>query len=136
MIDELMAIQQARQLRIEDLLATCSRWTAEAVGTARRWIRGGIEEVIVGGGGVRNRSIMSHLAQVFHPVPVMTFDSLGWDSKALEAVAFAVMAYQTVTDQCANVPSVTGASHPVLLGCIVPNGPGWQRRFRAVRRRR
>jgi anhydro-N-acetylmuramic acid kinase len=128
-IDELLAVQRRGQLSIEDLLATCSRWTAEAVGTARRWIRGGIDEVIVGGGGVRNRAIMAHLAQVFHPVPISTFDSLGWDSKAFEAVAFAVLAYQTVMDQCGNVPSVTGASHPVLLGCIVPNGPRWQRRF-------
>ena len=135
-IEELLSIQRRGQLSIEDLLATCSRWTAEAVGTARRWIRGAIDEVIVGGGGVRNRAIMAHLAQVFHPVPVATFDSLGWDSKAFEAVAFAVLAYQTVMDQCGNVPSVTGASHPALLGCIVPNGPGWQRRFRHGARRR
>jgi anhydro-N-acetylmuramic acid kinase len=135
MIDDLLAIQQARQLSIEDLLATCSRWTAEAVGTARRWIGGEIDEVIVGGGGVRNRAIMTHVTQVFHPVPVTTFDSLGWDSKAFEAVAFAVLAYQTVMGQCGNVPAVTGASHPTLLGCIVPSGPGWQRRFRLGRHR-
>ncbi len=134
MIDDLLATQQARQLSIEDLLATCSRWTAEAVGTARRWIRGEIDDVIVGGGGVKNRAIMGHLAEVFHPVPVTTFDSLGWDSKAFEAVAFAVLAYQTVTEQWGNVPSVTGAAHPALLGCIVPNGPGWSQRLLARHR--
>jgi anhydro-N-acetylmuramic acid kinase len=136
MIEELLATQQARQLAIENLLATCSRWTAEAVGTARRWIRGGIDEVLVGGGGVRNRAIMNHLAEVFSPVPVRPFDALGWDSKAFEAVAFAVLAYRTVTEQWGNVPSVTGASHQALLGCIVPNGPGWLQRFHPTRRRR
>ena len=130
MVEELLAIQEARQLSIETLLATCSRWTAESVGTARRWIQGGIDEVIVGGGGVRNRAIMAHLADVFSPAPVITFDALGWDSKAFEAVAFAILAYQTVMDQCGNVPAVTGASHPALLGCIVPGGPGWMRRLK------
>jgi anhydro-N-acetylmuramic acid kinase len=134
MLDELVAMQQAQQLSVEDLLATCSRWTAEAVGTARRWIRGGVEEVIVGGGGVRNRAIMQHLAEVFAPATVSPCESHGWDSKALEAVAFAVLAYQTATEQCGNVPSVTGAAHPSLLGCIVPSGPGWLERLRSHHR--
>ena len=136
MLDELTVLQQAQQLTIEDLLATCSRWTAEAVGTARRWIHGAIDEVVVGGGGVRNRAVMRHLAEVFTPIPVSTFESHGWDSKALEAVAFAVLAYQTATEQCGNVPSVTGASHPSMLGCIVPNGPGWLARLRSLHGRK
>lgn len=136
MLDELLVMQQAQQLPIEDLLATCSRWTAEAVGSARRWIRGGIDEVIVGGGGVKNAAIMQHLADVFAPVPVSAYEAHGWDSKALEAVAFAVLAYQTAMEQCGNVPSVTGAAHPALLGCIVPSGPGWLARLRPPRRRK
>ncbi|MCP9464861.1 MAG: anhydro-N-acetylmuramic acid kinase [Nitrospira sp.] len=130
MIEGLTAMPQAQRLTIEDLLATCSRWTAEAVGTVRRWIAGGIDEVMVGGGGVRNRALMHHLTEVFAPAPVVPFESYGWDSKAFEAVAFAVLAYQTATDQYGNVPSVTGAAHPVLLGCIVPAGPGWIKRLR------
>jgi anhydro-N-acetylmuramic acid kinase len=126
LIEELIAIQQQRSLSIEDLLATCSMWTAKAVGTSRRWISDEIDEVVVGGGGVRNRAIMSHLATVFAPVPVTTFEALGWDSKVFEAVAFALLAYQTVTGQWGNIPSVTGANHPVLLGTIVPNGPRWR----------
>lgn len=131
MIEALFALQQDRKLETEDLLATCSRWTAEAVGTARRWIRGEIDDVIVGGGGVRNRAIMGHLADVFSPVAVTTFESHGWDSKALEAVAFAILAYQTAMGQCGNVPAVTGADHPALLGCIVPSGPGWLSKLRS-----
>jgi anhydro-N-acetylmuramic acid kinase len=126
LIEELIAIQQQRSLSIEDLLATCCMWTAKAIGTSRRWISGEIDEVVVGGGGVRNRMIMSHIATVFAPVPVTTFESLGWDSKVFEAVAFGILAYQTVTGQWGNIPSVTGARHPVLLGTIVPNGPRWR----------
>jgi len=131
LVDELIAMQQQQKLSLEDLLATCSMWTAKAVGTARRWIKGEVDEVVVGGGGVRNRAIMSHLSSVFSPVPVTTFDALGWNSKAFEAVAFALLAYQTAKGQCGNLPAVTGATHPVLLGAIVPAGPHWVNQFRA-----
>lgn len=111
-----------RRLSLEDLLATCSLFTAMTVGGARRWLKGDIDEVLVGGGGARNCTLMEDLAAVFHPVPVKRFEDLGWDSKAFEAVAFAVLAYQTIHGRCSNVPTVTGASHPVILGKIVPGG--------------
>ncbi len=106
-------------------------WTAKAVGTARRWIKSPIDEVVIGGGGVRNRAVMDNLAAVFAPIPVTTFDALGWESKAFEAVAFALLAYQTMTGQGGNIPAVTGATHQVLLGAIVPAGPGWAKHFRS-----
>jgi len=67
---------------------------------------------------------------VFAPTPVTTFDALGWESKAFEAVAFALLAYQTMMGQSGNIPAVTGATHPVLLGAIVPAGPRWAKHFR------
>ena len=131
LIDDLLSIQQQQGLPLEDVLATCSMWTAKAVGTARRWIKGPIDEVVVGGGGVRNRAVMESLAAVFAPIPVTTFDALGWESKAFEAVAFALLAYRTMTGQWGNIPAVTGATHPVLLGAIVPAGQHWAKHFRA-----
>ena len=108
LIDELLVVQQQLGLSMEDLLATCSMWTAKAVGTARRWVKGPIEEIVVGGGGVRNRAIMDNMAAVFAPIPVTTFDALGWESKAFQAVAFALLAYQTMMGQSGNIPAVTG----------------------------
>ncbi|HYL80525.1 MAG TPA: anhydro-N-acetylmuramic acid kinase [Candidatus Acidoferrum sp.] len=112
--------KRRRRLTTEDLLATCSRFTALAVGAARRWLQGPIDEVIVGGGGARNRTLLHDLAEVFTPAPVRVYDEIGWDSKAFEAVAFAVLAYQTLHGEPANVPAATGASHAVVLGAIVP----------------
>lgn len=122
--------QRRHSLSSRDLLATCTRWTAEAVGSARRWLPGPIDEVIVGGGGIYNKTLMAHLTEVFGPAKVLTFDDVGWPSKAFEAIAFAVLAYHTITGQFGNVPSVTGATKSVLLGTIVPGDRRWFSRFR------
>lgn len=116
----LLAKKRKAGLSTEDLLATCAAWTAEAIGSSRRWVTGDIDEVIVGGGGVYNRAVMRSLRQVFTPVPVSTFDDCGWSSKAFEATAFALLAFDTYQGRCTNVPQVTGARHPVCLGTLVP----------------
>jgi anhydro-N-acetylmuramic acid kinase len=119
-VAQILAIQRRRKLADRDVMATCARFTAECIGTARRWLPGEIDEVIAGGGGVQNRAVMGHLAQVLAPARVRTFDAVGWSSKAFEAVAFAVLAYQTVHGRPNNVPSVTGARRAVVLGHIAP----------------
>jgi anhydro-N-acetylmuramic acid kinase len=116
-----------RSMRREDLLATASRFTAVSVGLARQWLPGHVEEVVVAGGGAHNRKVMADLAAVFDPTPVKRLDDLGWDSRAFEAIAFALFAYQTMNGVCTNVPSVTGASHPVVLGQITPGQAAWTR---------
>jgi anhydro-N-acetylmuramic acid kinase len=119
-------LRAGRQRRIPtaDLLATCTLFTALAVASACRWVKGPVDEVIVGGGGVRNRTLMGDLAAAFEPAPVRTFDEVGWDSKAFEAVAFAVLAYQTIHGEPANVPAATGARRLVVLGGIIPGKEG------------
>jgi anhydro-N-acetylmuramic acid kinase len=133
-VRRLLMKQRKASLSTEDLLATCAAWTAEAIGSARRWLSGEVEEVIVGGGGASNRAVMGSLRQLFAPVPISTFDDCGWSSKAFEATAFALLAHDTYHGQCTNVPQVTGASHAVLLGAVVPGGPGsrmpWPRGIR------
>ena len=116
-----------RSIRPEDLLATASLFTAVSVGLARLWLDGDVDEVIVAGGGAHNRSVMADLTAVFDPTPVRRLDDLGWDSRAFEAIAFALFAHQTMHGVCTNVPSVTGASHPVVLGQITPGTRAWTR---------
>lgn len=135
-LHRLLAQMRRRQLRPEDVMATCTLLTAMAVGGARRWLRGRIDEVVVGGGGARNRTLMRDLAAVFEPIPVRRFEDLGWSGKAFEAVTFAVLAYQTIRGECANLPAATGAAYPVVLGTIVPGNRGRETRFRHASRRR
>lgn len=129
-LDHMLSLRRKTRGSLRDLLATCCLFTAISIGSVRRWLHGGIDEVIVAGGGIRNRTLMAALAAVFDPTPVKTLEQEGWNSKAFEAIAFAILAYQTLRDHCANVPSATGAKHPVLLGTIVPGGPGWYERLR------
>lgn len=118
----LRVIANSRRLRLglPDLLATLAQFTAHAVHCGLRWLPGDVDEVFVAGGGVHNRALMDALAQVFSPVPVRTVDEVGWSSRAFEATAFAVFAYQTLRGRPNNLPQVTGAAHPVVMGQMTP----------------
>ena len=61
---------------------------------------------------------MRHLAELLAPVPVATSAALGVDPEAKEAIAFAVLANQTLFGPPGNVPAVTGAAGPRVLGKI------------------
>ncbi len=87
---------------------------------AQRFLPQNIAEIIAGGGGVYNPALMAELTKVFHPLPVKTMDDHGVHSKAFEAQAFAVLAYQTFHGMSNNVPAVTGARRQVILGSLVP----------------
>ncbi|MEJ2231283.1 MAG: anhydro-N-acetylmuramic acid kinase [Nitrospirales bacterium] len=69
---------------------------------------------------MRNNRLWSELSDAFHPIPVNRMDQCGSSSQAFEAQAFAVLAYQAVKGVCANLPKVTGARHPVILGTVTP----------------
>ena len=106
-----------------DILATSCRFIAVSIRMAQQWISHRIDEVIVGGGGVYNPVLMAELIKEFHPVPVKRMEECGSHSKAFEAKAFAVLAYQTFRGKANNVPAVTGARHPVILGNLTPGRP-------------
>ena len=86
-------------------------------------------EVLVSGGGGRNPALVDMLRARLDPIPVRTGDALGFPPEAKEAVAFAVLAWAHVTGRTGNVPEVTGASGPRVLGSLTP-GRGHGRRLR------
>jgi 1,6-anhydro-N-acetylmuramate kinase len=53
---------------------------------------------------------------------LVTSQSYGIDPDAKEAIAFAVLGYETLRGRPANVPRATGASRLAVLGAIVPHG--------------
>lgn len=112
--------------RLIDLLATLVRFTARSIGLAYREHlvprTGPISEVIVSGGGVHNQTLMTAIREELAEVaPVRSFDELGlgFSADAKEAVAFCVMANETLQGRPSNLPAATGAREGAVLGKIV-----------------
>jgi anhydro-N-acetylmuramic acid kinase len=75
--------------------------------------------LIVSGGGVHNRQLMAQIAALLPEVEIHTSGDFGIDPDAKEAVAFAVLAYETWRRRPSNLPSATGARRAVILGSIM-----------------
>lgn len=105
----------------EDIIHTVAAFTPFAVHDGcRRFLSPSrrIDEVIVSGGGAKNRFFMEQLAGLFSTAKVLSVDDLGLSSDAKEALCFAILANETMHAHCANIPRVTGAKKPVVLGVV------------------
>jgi len=108
-------------LKPPDLIATATAFTAAAVAAGiNRFVQPhmDVDELIASGGGVHNASIMAYLAAFLPGVKIRTSDEFGIDIDGKEAIAFAILAYETWHRRPSNLPSATGATHPVVLGKI------------------
>ncbi len=106
-----------------DLLATATALTARSIADAyRRLILPTIalDAVLLCGGGSRNPTLRRMLATELAPLPVGTTEERGIPSDAKEAIAFAVLAYETAHGRPGTLPATTGASRPAILGAIAP----------------
>ncbi len=104
-----------------EVLATVTYFTAYSIAESyRRWVRHRLREVIVSGGGVRNRTLMGHLARLLGPVPVRSTERYGIPAQAKEPVAFAFLALRALRGQINHLPSTTGAAAACVLGTITP----------------
>jgi len=117
----------------EDVIATASQFTAFAVYDAYvRFVsrRMRVDELVVSGGGARNRFFRDELQRYFAPARVRSAEDFGVDPDAKEAVCFAVLANETLAGNPANLPRVTGARRKVILGKICrPATEHRERRF-------
>jgi len=103
-------------LPLPDLIATAAALTASAIAAGIRDI--GTADLIVSGGGAHNRTILTHLAAFLPKMSLAVSSDYGVDVDAKEAIAFAVLAYETWRMRPSNLPSATGARHAVLLGDV------------------
>jgi anhydro-N-acetylmuramic acid kinase len=114
-------LKYEKKARREDLIATVTRWTSYSVyDQYRRFIAPEMkaDEVFASGGGAHNLTVMNSLEGYFDPAPVKKMESAGFSSDAKEAICFAVLANETILEHPSNVPRVTGATRPVVLGKI------------------
>jgi anhydro-N-acetylmuramic acid kinase len=140
-------LRSCRGARKQDVVATATALTARSIADAMREFvvnknptlrlrsgrasartgekwgtqhRSTFQEIILSGGGARNGTLVGMLAEQLAPLGIVLrfSDEFGLPSAAKEAVAFAVLAYETWNHRPSNVPSATGASRPVVLGKI------------------
>ncbi|MEJ5253652.1 MAG: anhydro-N-acetylmuramic acid kinase [Armatimonadota bacterium] len=109
----------------ELLVPTLTELTARTIADAiRRFVlpEAEVARIIASGGGVHNRTLMKRLRELLPELEIETSDAHGIAPDAKEAIAFAVLGYQRIKGRPNNLPSATGARHPVVMGkvCLPP----------------
>jgi len=111
-----------RRLSENDTIATATQLTVDSILMAYEkycYSRGMPKEVIIGGGGAKNRFIVNGLRnKLAQEIKVLTHESLGVNSKAKECIGFALLGLLCILGEPGNIPSATGAKKKVPLGKI------------------
>lgn len=112
-------------LSASDIIATVTAFTAHSIVQAYRdHLPRFPNEVIVSGGGAQNPTMMAMLRELLPEVKVQSSNEVGLPSEAKEAIAFAVLAYESWHGRPGTLTTATGAKRPVVLGSITP-GRRW-----------
>ncbi|MEM9162585.1 MAG: anhydro-N-acetylmuramic acid kinase [Cyanobacteria bacterium P01_F01_bin.4] len=110
---------QTQQLSQADFIATLTELTAASIAQSyRQFLPQLPDEVLVGGGGSRNRTLLERLRAHLPNIPVSATDDIGLSADYKEAIAFAVLGFWRTHQIPGNLPSATGASRFCLLGDI------------------
>jgi anhydro-N-acetylmuramic acid kinase len=113
-----------RGLDDADCMATLTAFSARSIADAYRDFAPDVREIFLSGGGAHNRTLVAKLGEMLQEaLPQAKLGStqeLGVPSDSKEAIAFALLGYQTIHGRPGNVPSCTGADHAVVLGSITP----------------
>jgi len=120
-------LRMCRGARKQDVVATATALSAQSIANALSKFAipqipasMPFREIVLSGGGARNATLVAMLAGQLAPlkIAVRFSDEFGLPSEAKEAVAFAILAYETWNRRASNVPSATGAKRAAVLGKI------------------
>ncbi|MBD8527018.1 anhydro-N-acetylmuramic acid kinase [Pseudoxanthomonas sp. CAU 1598] len=111
---------QLTQISAEDALATLLQLSVESIAEALQRQQPSCQRLIACGGGVRNPVLMQRLAMRLPQLQVESTAAHGIDPDFVEAIGFAWLAQATVEGRAGNLPSVTGARGPRVLGAVYP----------------
>ena len=109
----------------QDVQATLLALTADTIADALTRHCGDAKSVLLCGGGARNPVLMKALRDALAKAGVVaavvqTTDEVGVPSNQVEALAFAWLARAALSSQPGNLPAVTGARGPRILGAHYP----------------
>lgn len=106
-----------------DVQATLLALTGRSIADAVTRFCPGAQEIYLCGGGAHNTALRQELARALPACRIQVTDELGVGADWMEAIAFAWLARQALHGEPANLPLVTGARHPCILGAIYPAHP-------------
>lgn len=120
--NQLLQKSASLSLCFEDMVATATAFTAYSIAQAYKDFvlpATDLHTVIVSGGGARNATLLSMLrGYLGSGIEVATSDEYGVPDQAREAMAFALLGHESLMGRPSNIPAVTGARKPVVLGTI------------------
>ena len=121
--DKIISISEEMDISKPDTMATATYLTAAFIlESYRRYIKPfhKADRLITGGGGSYNPTLLGYLRKEMEKekIAVTTQEEEGYNSDAKEAVAFAILANETLSGRCNNMPAVTGASREAVMGKI------------------
>jgi anhydro-N-acetylmuramic acid kinase len=123
--EKLIALCRKASRKPEDAVATATALTAESIRLSyAQFVQPRLTttktDYVISGGGARNAALLQMLRERLEPLgcKLALSDAFGLPAQAKEAVAFALLAWQTWHRLPGNVPSATGAHQPVLLGKV------------------
>jgi anhydro-N-acetylmuramic acid kinase len=119
---DLMKDAAARGLSFEDTVATAAAFTAESIARSYRDFvlpRASIAKVLVAGGGALNPTLLGMIRERLGAgIQVAASAAFGVPDQAREAMAFALLGHESLMGRPGNLPAVTGARAPVVLGSV------------------
>lgn len=104
-----------------DVIATVTALSAKTIYDAYEnfiFLKTEIKEVVIGGGGAYNKTLLQFLEQYFQGIKIKTHQDFGIDNKFKEAIAFALLGFCTIKKIPNNLPSCTGAQKKVIMGVV------------------
>lgn len=115
-------LAQCKQMGLNnyDIIMTATEFTAKSIQKAiNDFVPYSIDKLIISGGGSYNETLVNRIKVLLTNTPlVLTGEQAGYNSDAKEAVAFALLANETINLSYNNVPSATGANKRKILGKI------------------
>ena len=119
--EKLYKLVENNSYKLEVIISTLVQFTVDTIYNSYEdfiFSKWKIDEVILSGGGVFNSVMLKRLKEKLKPIPLTVSDKYNIPPDSKEAIAFAILANETIFTNYSNIPNVTGARSGAPLGKI------------------
>ena len=106
----------------EDVLATLSEFTAKSISDAISKNKHSDSQIIVCGGGSKNTNLINRI-RAHHKNELLLSEELGFDSQAIESMAFAWLGFKRVNKKASSIQLGSKKYTKGLLGSVARSKP-------------